>query len=207
MVLPVCRTTLVAVAMLGVAASPGTPTEDDNKPEGEAKQKAEEQANKQLLGIKLGAAFGLTHSSEAAVVEAVLTNGLVRITKSQNANVGIWFETHRLFRSGDLFAKDVKTEAGVEISRLQAAIGPFVAVQSSNDRLLDALGAGLMIGFRQPGSDSGSINIGVGVALDSKYKVLGDGIQENQALPSGETEIRYREKSKFRLMVLFSFAP
>jgi hypothetical protein len=63
-----------------------------------------------------------------------------------------------------------------------------------------------MFGLRRPGDGSGSFNLGVGVLYDMNVRTLGDGIVENQPLPAGETEIRYKERSQSGLMILSSYS-
>ena len=59
------------------------------------------------------------------------------------------------------------------------------------------------IGLRK-GQASTSWNIGLGIAADPNVQILGDGIEEGKALPGSETEIRYKEKTQYGAMILFS---
>ncbi|MCI5120819.1 MAG: hypothetical protein D3908_06445 [Candidatus Electrothrix sp. AUS4] len=86
-------------------------------------------------------------------------------------------------------------------------IGPFVALQTGSEDLIEYIGAGIMIGFkRNDASSKESFNIGLGVVVDPSAQILGDGIVENQPLPEGETAVRYKETSQVGLLALVSYA-
>ena len=86
-------------------------------------------------------------------------------------------------------------------------IGPFVAVQPGQDEIIDAVGFGIMTGFKRPGRDNNnSFNIGLGAIVDPNVTVLGTDVRENEPLPAGETEIRTREENQWGILLLFSFA-
>lgn len=176
----------------------------------EATTKAGDEATKQIAGIKFGMAIGATLGEER-IDEAQVIDGTVRITKGSRGEPALWLETHFLVPFGaTTVTRNVKLSNGVmtpvEADARRFGVGPFVAVQSSTDGLLDAIAGGVLFGVRRPGSDSGSLNVGVGGALLPKFQVLGDGITANQPLPGNETEIRYRTKSQWRFIVMFSFA-
>lgn len=88
--------------------------------------------------------------------------------------------------------------------------GFFIGAQpgGSND-IIDALGAGLMWGFK--GDDHNlfgnqQVNFGVGVIVDPNVKTLGDGLFENQPLPAGDS-LRFKEDYQTNLMIMFSWSP
>jgi hypothetical protein len=53
---------------------------------------------------------------------------------------------------------------------------------------------------------STALNIGVGAILDTTATELRDGIKLDQALPSGETEVRTKVVSKWGFLLLASFS-
>ena len=58
-----------------------------------------------------------------------------------------------------------------------------------------------MIGVRNDPRKDTSFNIGIGVQWDSNAKELAHGFVEGGTLPDGETEIRFKEKGRARLMI------
>jgi hypothetical protein len=83
--------------------------------------------------------------------------------------------------------------------------GPFAAIQTDKDSTLGSFALGYMVGWRK-GDNDNSFNLGVGLILDRDVKTLGDGIEANRPLPSGETTIRIKEESRRGLLVFTSFA-
>ncbi len=92
--------------------------------------------------------------------------------------------------------------------RVTWGIGPFVGIQGGTGEVIQALGAGIMIGFKynELRDDPRSWNLGVGVVVDPNTKVLGDGIKENQALPAGETGVRLKETAQIGFLAILSFS-
>jgi hypothetical protein len=84
--------------------------------------------------------------------------------------------------------------------------GPFVAIQSGSNEIVEAIAFGVMWGFKRSGTDNSSWNIGFGAVVDPSTKVLGDGFVPNQPPPAGETEVRYKEKSQWGLLIISSFS-
>jgi hypothetical protein len=170
-------------------------------------------------GIGLSANFDVTGKR---VVNATLVNNIVRIDDAtSNVNVGFVLEAHYFLR--DLTFSNI-TGRRAPCSRtegdtycMEVAYGPFVAIQVGNGTsavpgekdLVTSYALGWMVGLRHPHlttSDTASWNLGVGVRVDPSTKLLGDGIVANQALPTGETAIRYKNEPRFGLMLLSSFS-
>jgi hypothetical protein len=66
-----------------------------------------------------------------------------------------------------------------------------------------------MIGMPHPAaalSPTSSWNFGIGLRVDPKSQVLGDGIIVNQPLPAGESTIRFKTEPRLGLMLLSSFS-
>ncbi|MEC4890103.1 MAG: hypothetical protein RI101_08575 [Nitrospira sp.] len=138
------------------------------------------------------------------VKNAQVVNGVVRVTEDGNALPRIMLETHYFFKpEADLFWGVKAKEWGH---------GPFVALQPGSQNIVEAVAIGWMIGFRRADGDSSDItknssfNLGVGFVVDPKVQVLGEGITKNQALPSGETQIRYRDTAQYGILILSSFS-
>jgi hypothetical protein len=98
------------------------------------------------------------------------------------------------------------------------AHGPFVAIEvgggtsatPSANGPITGYAMGWMIGFRHPNSASSSStqswNFGLGLRVDPKAQILGDGIVANGPLPAGETAIRYKTEPRVGVMLLSSFS-
>ena len=161
---------------------------------------ATQQANKEFLGLKwgLGVAAVIGSGGDERVQEASVVDGVVRVTKDASNTARIFAEIHKFWPKGGA-------------PNATSGRGFFVGIQSSSDEVLDSLATGYMWGWRLPPEDpkqasSRSLNIGLGVVLDPKVQVLGDGITKDQPLPGNETEIRYKEESKTGLGLFFSFS-
>ncbi|MCI5167097.1 MAG: hypothetical protein D3903_13635 [Candidatus Electrothrix sp. GM3_4] len=173
-----------------------TGTEAGNVITGDKREKA---VNVELLGgFNFGIALGLTMDvgSNESVESAEVVNGIVRVTKEENDVPRIMLETHYFFTPDyELWDHD-QGEWGV---------GPFVGIQNGSNEIIEYIGAGVMIGFRRTNQSTDSFNIGLGVVLDPSVKILGDGIEENQLLPTGETAVRYKETSQLGLLAMISY--
>ncbi len=88
---------------------------------------------------------------------------------------------------------------------LLRGFGPFVAVQGSDNKPIDAFALGFMWGFRKDAKASSSVNIGVGLSFDPSVQVLGNGVKEGQKLPDGETAVRFKKEGRFGWVVMTSF--
>ncbi|HLX16359.1 MAG TPA: hypothetical protein VKS24_14285 [Bradyrhizobium sp.] len=177
-------------------------------------------------GIGLAADFDL---GGTRVNTATVVNNIVRVTdSSNNVNVGFVLEAHyffkaveRCYNSGKPAAnKDAKPDNLADaLSCTDFATGPFVAIEigggtnpAANGGLVTGYALGWMIGFRHPDfakmmTPSSTWNLGIGLRVDPKSQVLGDGIIANQPLPIGEspTLVRLKTEPRYGLMLLSSF--
>jgi hypothetical protein len=148
---------------------------------------------KQLgIGVGVGAMF----LDDTNIKDTTIENGIVRVTSEEDVNKSVWLETHYLidkYRFGPY-----------------TSWGPFLALQvgSEND-VFDSIAFGVMVSWkRTPISDTGNknaFNIGVGWA-STKVDVLGDGIEENQSLPTGIESVRTKEIDTGGPVLMFSFS-
>lgn len=156
----------------------------------------------EFAGLKFGVGLSITHdvgSIDRVSSATVDGNGIVRVTKEQNDIARVMLETHYFFESGS------KVLGLWDAPAAGWAWGPFIALQPGTEEIIEAIGGGIMIGFRKDKASQDSFNIGLGLIVDPSVKILGDGITENQPLPAGETEIRYKETSQGGILGLFSF--
>jgi hypothetical protein len=169
--------------------------------------KEEETVQKSFAGFQLGVGLSLTidSGSEDRITNAQVVNGIVRVDNEDNAIARIMLETHYFFTpSGCLFALKTANEACALLSENEWGWGPFVAIQPGEGEIVDAIGLGLMLGFRREGRED-SFNLGLGYVVDPNSRVLGDGITVNQPLPLGETEIRFKEKEQWGWVIITSY--
>ncbi|MFN3931383.1 MAG: hypothetical protein ACK4JY_06490 [Brevundimonas sp.] len=181
--------TMIATLLMGLAGSAAAQEQQN------AEKKAEDR--REFAGLDLGVGLSVTFDlgDDERVEEAELINGIVRVTDENDSRARIMLESHFFFTPDHSFLNVAAGDWG---------IGPFVAVQPGTDEIIEAAALGVMIGFRRP--DTGdSFNVGLGLAIDPDTRMLGDGLVADQALPVGETAIRYKEESQLGVVLLTSF--
>jgi hypothetical protein len=175
------------------------------------------------LGIAADFDVGGTRVSQASIV-----GGLVRLNDT-SSNVGVSFvlEAHYFLRDYTLaFGSSVKGPGGctagntIMINCTELAHGPFVAIEvgggstsaAATNGPITGYALGWMVGMHHPKldatgkPDTTSWNLGVGLRIDPKAQVLGDGFVPNMPPPAGETVIRYKTEPKAGVMVMSSFS-
>ncbi|HLJ00695.1 MAG TPA: hypothetical protein VKT76_13335 [Bradyrhizobium sp.] len=169
------------------------------------------------FGLGLAADFDL---GGARVNSATVVNNIVRVQdSSNNINLGFVLEAHYFFKAwetgkqGSCTSKDYP----LAISCSDIAIGPFVAVEigggtsaTPGNGPITAYALGLMFGFHHPDAvilNNSTWNFGIGLRIDPKSQVLGDGIIANQPLPIGESSnpVRTKMEPRVGLMLVSSF--
>jgi hypothetical protein len=120
-------------------------------------------------------------------------------------------ETHYLFKPiGKLFGYFDVLENTKESKSW--GHGPFVGIQPGSQNIIEAVAIGWMLAFRRPENmatdltQNSSFNLGIGFVVDPKTQVLGDGIAANQPLPTGETQIRFKDTAQYGLLFMSSFS-
>jgi len=119
---------------------------------------------------------------------------------STNVGVGFVLEAHYFFRAREFGGGTTcsSTDPIYQLNCNEVATGPFVAIEVGGGTTstpaangpITAYALGWMIGLRHPSvsvSPTSSWNFGVGLRIDPKSQVLGDGIVANQPLPAGES--------------------
>jgi hypothetical protein len=168
-------------------------------------------------GIGVATNFDLGGSR---VASAVPVNNIVRITdSSSNVGMGFVLEAHYFLRNFDYSGRGIYVAqcAKGDTFCMEVAHGPFVAIEVGGGSsatptatsTVTAFVLGWMMGLRHPSlttSPNSSWNLGVGLRVDPKAQVLGDGFVANQPLPAGETAIRYRTEPRVGFTVLSSFS-
>ena len=149
-----------------------------------------EEANREFLGLNWGLGIAYTQITKPAIKKAQLVSNKVRITEDHKRAVALILETHYFFQT--------KSDLGIGLSSVQWGYGPFLGLRltDSNGQEFGGYALGWMIGSKKRPDAGGSWNVGVAYFVDTKAKMLGNGIQEGQPLPDGETAIRYKEKDQ-----------
>jgi len=171
------------------------------------------------FGIAFTGTFDLGGRDRVKRVE-LDPNGIVRVTQEDNVRGRIMLEAHYFFPPGHRF---------LGINHVDWGWGPFLAILPGSSNVIDAMGAGLMIGWKYNKSESEratkaaiegkdkapsvpdwskpgtSFNFGIGAVVDFDAVVLGDGVEDGQPLPPGETTIRTVTTDQTGLLVMFSF--
>jgi hypothetical protein len=163
---------------------------------------AQGNGKREFGGLTLGVGLSLTHDlgKNDRVESASVVNGIVRVTNEKNDVTRIMLESHYFFVPQKEFWLNSSVKAN------EWGWGPFVAIQSGSNEIVEAIAFGVMWGFKRSGTDNSSWNIGFGAVVDPSTKVLGDGFVPNQPPPAGETEVRYKEKSQWGLLIISSFS-
>jgi hypothetical protein len=161
------------------------------------------------LGIGLGLNFNVSKQQRVESAIVVPPNNIVRVTETSDAIASIVLESHYFFVPkvpfwfGDVPAGDW-------------GHGPFVAIQAGSDQVV-GFALGWMIGLRERYwqdkngwhanySATHSWNFGVGVRVDPKAQVLGDGIVANSPLPPGETTVRFNHVPRYGILLVSSYS-
>ena len=171
---------------------------------------AKEERGNALADFKRGAGMGITVAPQGddRVDEAFIVDDQIVVTKENTNAARLMFEFHQLFTT-NIFNGRGRADARRQLLDCEAdpikcplfGIGPFIALQMSDDDAIASVGVGLMLGVRNDPRKDTSFNIGIGVQWDSNAKELAKGFVEGQPLPSDEDTIRFKEKGKARLMI------
>jgi hypothetical protein len=156
-------------------------------------------ADSEFVGLKFGVGLSLTvdTGTQDRVESAEVVDGIVRVSKENDTTARIILESHYFFSS--------TTSPLLGAAAGDWGVGPFVALQPGSDEIIEAIGLGVMVGFRRAGDGVESWNLGVGIMVDPNVRVLGDGLNENEPLPGAETTVRFKEKSQVGVLVMTSF--
>ncbi len=174
-------------------------------------EKLQEQADKRFAGFNFGVAIGVVgKAGKRDVIEsaALDPNGIVRVENDGNTTANLILESHYFFTPDKPFMESI-----FNADPKSWGHGPFVAIQPGTQNIIEAIGAGWMLGFKRStilakdlARDRGdSFNIGLGVMINPNAQVLGDGIRKNEVLPAGETAVRLKTTTELGWLFVFSY--
>jgi len=164
-----------------------------------ASKAVEEKSFRDFHGLRLGVGLSLTVDTgyKDRVASAEIVDGIVRINKEQDKVARIMLESHYFFPT------KTKRFLGL-VDPGKWGWGPFFAVQPGTEEIIEAIGFGIMVGFRRGANSDNSWNMGLGYVVDPEVQILGDGFIENQAPPGSETTVRFKTKSQQGAFLIFS---
>ncbi len=223
------RTVVIFVLMMLIgsygpvqAQNPVTPQEDAAKTE---------EATKDFLGLKWGAGIGVIGSfggDDAVEKASIDENKVVRVDEEGDMRPQAFLEMHvflnrkardwrwyqrrkeqaRMANAMNVPMRDEKGNVSTPASPGMPepplmGIGPFIALQSSDNKIVDAFTVGIMGGIRKDPQKEASLNIGIGLSFDPSVQVLGDGMKEGQT--TAEKAVRFKKESRFGWALMTSF--
>lgn len=161
-------------------------------------QEAEKKGQRDFAGLSFGVGLSLTVDTgeNDRVNKAQIVNDIVRVDDVDDTVARVMLESHYFFLPDKRF---------INVRPGNWGFGPFVALQPGTDEVIEAVGMGLMFGFKRPGESSDSWNFGIGAVVDPNVQILGDGFVANEAPPAGEMQVRFKEKSQTGVLFLVSF--
>lgn len=160
------------------------------------------------FGVALSGTFDISKGKRIDG-ERLDENGIVRVDHNRDVRARIGLETH-YFGDCNAWGKGLLSLLA-SWSPGECGVGPFVVVNFDQEEIIDEIGLGLMVGFRKPTNAdqkdqfNESFNIGLAMMVDPNAKILGEGVEEGEALDS-EIVIRTETKPRYSIGLVLSFA-
>jgi len=167
----------------------------------------EKQGQRKFAGLDFGVGISVTFDTgnHDRVQNAEIVDGVVRVTKETNAIARIMLESHYFFTPDNFLGIQANVDASGE-NKKTFGIGPFMALQPGTKEIIEAIGFGIMVGWRRDGAGPGSWNLGIGGVVDPNVQILGDGFVANEPPPGSETQVRYKVQDQRGWLFLASFS-
>lgn len=147
-------------------------------------------------GFGLGLTLTVDTGRNDRVDEASIVNDIVRVDKDSNVRARLMLEGHVW-----LMCKK-KSDGSCDANR--TASGPFISLQPGSEKIIDAAGIGWMWRFPDKLFRDKALNLGIGIVVDDDVQILGDGFEENQPPPPGETQVRFRNTDQAGVFIIAS---
>jgi hypothetical protein len=205
---------LVASALASAAFAQGAIAGDVAKPDGSPIDSKTWTG----FGWGLGIAADFDIGGQRVTGSPQIVNGIVRVDDvSNNVGVGFVLEAHYFFAEWNTGLPPYSKSCGTKQYAYNCnniAIGPYVAVEiggggsaTTNPGPITGYSLEMMVGLHHPDAPStSSWNFGIGLRVDPKAQVLGDGFVANQLPPAGETAVRLKTEPRYGIMLLSSFS-
>lgn len=150
----------------------------------------ESKGQQNFLGQNFGYGFGVALYKDTLIDDAEVIGGIVRVKSKKKQEAKVLLEFHTFINESD----DKSRGNGI-----------FAALVANENDILGGIGVGWLWGFRDKSKNDGSgLSVGVGVLLENNVKRLADGFKENQALPVGETDVRFIKKNETSALLFIS---
>jgi hypothetical protein len=183
-----------------------------------------EAATKEFLGMKWGIGVGVIggFGGDRAVEKASIVNEVVRVDEEGDLRPQMFLEMHAFLtgprvnkwreyqRWKDAEEAKPKQITGTETPQPQKmpdlpkmGFGPFVALQTSDNKVIDSFSLGFMVGIRKDTSETASVNLGIGLSFDPGVQVLRGDLKDGQR--TAEKEVHFKKESQFGWALMTSF--
>jgi hypothetical protein len=138
--------------------------------------------------------------SDTPVKNASISGGIVHVDEEDDVKLGLALEVHKFVVGLTWNDKGAYQWSG------GLALGPYVAVVPGTNEIIDAVGAGLAVGFIGGEATTGiSMNLAIGGYIDPETRVLADGFKDGHAPPTGETSVRFKDVTQYGIQAVLSF--
>lgn len=159
-----------------------------------------------LSQFGFGVALGVAFNPKVNVANTTVQNNVLLLTGGSRQDIGFWASIHYFWGFGTPTPANDKNGQSTP-GAYPYGWGPFIGVQlgGTNNTVVEALGAGLMIGARISPDSTNSLNIGFGYAA-RHISVLTNGLSFDQTLPAGVTSATTRDIVVGAPIIVASFA-
>jgi hypothetical protein len=158
------------------------------------------------FGVGLLLNFDLGHRKP--IKSASIINNKVVVEEEDDTKYGLGLEVHKFMFGSTVGGDKNRHWTG------SWAVGPYVSVLPGTNEVIDALGAGIIVGFfgrpdkindNTTNKAGFSMNLLIGGYIDPQTQVLADGFIDGAAPPAGETSVRYKNVTQYGIQGGLSF--
>jgi hypothetical protein len=168
------------------------------------------------LGFGGGVAAIFTRGDREVGNAAVDSGGILRADFKSRDRIGGILEAHHLF--GARYATSVEKKAQITMAINENKVTPLTDFAAGimvgaelGENALRSLGVGGVLSWRRFEVDGTgkltakvAFNLGAMVLIEPNVKMLADGLRDGSALPTGLTEVRFKEESRTGFALFFS---
>jgi hypothetical protein len=192
---PLACTFVLFVCDGPVAMAQGVTTGAESSAASQAKNPVEKSGEEQLeeegFFKDMSTGIALIKPKRKTVRDASVINGKVVVnSESKVESTLLVAKTFPFSRTSYKRCQGPATWASC--AAFMVGVGFNIGTQGSAGQVIDYLGVGLTVGSGQDAGNKSAWYAGIGLGRRFNQKVLADGFVENQALPVGETQIRFK---------------